>query len=316
MVTFGRLLQAYLLSLKQRPSAQRYRQVYDQYFDEVRWRDRPADSITRHEIMFLKQSLAATPAQCTKALCVIKQAYRWGADFIDHDTMRPLYDGHNPAAGVNKPSGKSRERVMDLSEIRRLLENLDFLQLRHQALMVNRTLVPARILELCTMRWADVDLQTGKWLKRYTKNGKAQYILIPRQALGFIKRLPRTSPYVFPGENGQPLQSGSARRMWQRFRKDLKMEDVQLLDFRRTLASYLYTEIKADDLTSKAVLNHYDGRPVAVYTRLNYDQLAGIVQQYADWVWKLAPAHLRTQEPAAPICPTRRATDQEVAHVR
>jgi len=61
------------------------------------------------------------------------------------------------------------------------------------------------------------------------------------------------------------------------------------LNFRRTLASYLYTEIRADELTAKAVLNHYDGRPVAVYTRLNYDRLAEIIQAYADWVCKLAP---------------------------
>jgi len=68
------------------------------------------------------------------------------------------------------------------------------------------------------------------------------------------------------------------------------MPDVQLLDFRRTFVSYLCTEIKADDLTAKAVLNHYDGRPVAVYTRLNYDRLATIIQACADWIWQLKPS--------------------------
>lgn len=67
------------------------------------------------------------------------------------------------------------------------------------------------------------------------------------------------------------------------------MQSVQLLDFRRTLATFLYNEIKADDLTAKAVLNYYDARPVAVYTSLNYDRLAAIIQQYADWIWQLMP---------------------------
>lgn len=29
--------------------------------------------------------------------------------------------------------------------------------------------------------------------------------------------------------------------------------------------------------------------PVAVYTSLNYDRLAAIIQQYADWIWQLMP---------------------------
>ena len=91
------------------------------------------------------------------------------------------------------------------------------------------------------------------------------------------------------GVYGRPMQGESARKVWSKLRTDLKMHDVQLLDFRRTLATYLYSEIKADDLTAKAVLNHFDGRPVAVYTRLNYDKLALVIQAYADWIWQFMP---------------------------
>ncbi len=71
----------------------------------------------------------------------------------------------------------------------------------------------------------------------------------------------------------------------------LKIENLQLLDLRRTLASYLYRlhrRQEVDDLTIKALLNHYDGRPVAVYTRLDVDSLAKILQGYADWLWGLS----------------------------
>lgn len=89
------------------------------------------------------------------------------------------------------------------------------------------------------------------------------------------------------GHYGQPLSTDAPRKIWERFRVQIGLERIQLLDFRRTLSTYLYTEIKADDLTAKAVLNHYDGRPVAIYTRLNYDKLGEIIQAYADWLWRL-----------------------------
>ena len=139
------------------------------------------------------------------------------------------------------------------------------------------------------MRRDAVNLDSGKWFKRLTKTGRPQFVLIPRQALDYLRQLPHEGDYFFMGVYGRPLQRESARKVWATLRRDLGMADVQLLDFRRTLASYLYTEIRADELTAKAVLNHYDGRPVAVYTRLNYDRLAEIIQQYADWIWQLHP---------------------------
>lgn len=289
MITLGDIILGYLAYLEPRPSAVKYRQVYRQYFDCPAWRDRPAHSITRHDILLFKQTLHATPAQCSKGIGLIKQAYQWAMDRIDPTTRLPYYDGQNPAWRISKHDSFARERIMDRAEIRLLLHSLDFLNLKYQAFFVARLITPCRIKELCEMRRADVDLQTGKWFKRITKNGRPQYVLIPRQAVAYLRQLPIEGEYFFLGAYGRPLQPESARKIWSTFRADLKMADVQLLDFRRTLASYLYTEIHADELTAKAVLNHYDGRPVAVYTRLNYDRLADIIQRYADWIWQLHP---------------------------
>lgn len=289
MLTFGALLLAYLDWLGSRPSARKYRQVYQQYFERSPLHGRPAESITRHDVLRFKQQYEATPAQCSKGIGLIKQAYQWGLDRIDPDTLLPYYEGQNPAWRISKHDSFSRERLLDQSEIRLLLHSLDFLSLKYQAFFLARLLTPCRITELCTMRRDAVDLESGKWFKRLTKNGRPQYVLIPRQARALLCRLPNEGDYFFVGAYRRPLQPESARKVWARFRTDLRLLDVQLLDFRRTLASYLYTEIKADELTAKAVLNHYDGRPVAVYTRLNYDRLAEIIQAYADWVCTLAP---------------------------
>lgn len=285
MLTFEMLIHQYILWLGVRPSASRYRQVYAQYFDGPDWRDRSAESITRHEVLRFKQAHEVTPAQCSKGIGLIKQAYQWAMDRIDPITGLPYYEGQNPAWRVSKHDSFSRERLLDCSEIRVLLASLDFLSPKYQSFLVTRLLTPCRITELCGMRRDAVNMATGKWFKRITKNGRPQFVLIPRQALAFLAQLPADGDYFFMGCYGKPLQPESARKVWALFRKDLNMPDVQLLDFRRTLASYLYTEIKADELTAKAVLNHYDARPVAIYTRLNYDRLAAIIQAYADWIW-------------------------------
>lgn len=283
-MTFGTLLQAYLSHLGNRPSRAKYEQICKQFFDGPEWRDKRALDIVRADVILLKQALAATPAHANKVIGLIKQAYSWASDLIDPLTRQPLYGGQNPAWRVNGHECMSRERIMDYREIGLLLNALDFLSPKYHAFFACRILVPCRIKELCTMRRDAVDAN-GKWFKRVTKNGRKQYILIPRQAMALLNALPVEGEYYFMGLYDKPLQEGSARKVWERLRKELRMPDVWLLDFRRTLASYLYNEIKADDLTAKAVLNHYDSRPVAIYTRLNFDKLAEIGQAYADWMW-------------------------------
>lgn len=292
-MTFGDLIECYLRSLGDRPSVHRYRSIHRLYITPLGWCHRPAAAITRHQIMLLAQKLAHAPSQCIKGVNLISQAYTWASSRIDETTERPLYSGENPAfhalRAAKIPKLAPREILFHESEIRRLLTHLGMLSVKYQAFFVTRLLTPARITELREMRRDAVDLDTGKWFKRVTKNGKPQYTLIPKQALDYLHRLPAEGEYFFTGFYGRPLSQEAPRKAWSRFRREIGLHRIQVLDFRRTLATYLYTEIKADDLTAKAVLNHYDGRPVAVYTRLNYDRLAEIIQAYADWVWAFKP---------------------------
>lgn len=288
-MTFGELTNAYLSWLGPRPSATRYRALYARHFRHTPLHARPADQVSRHDVLLIKQQYESTPAQCSKAIGLIKQAYNWGLDRIDPQTHQPLYDGSNPAARVTKPSGLPRERLMDRTELRALLGSLHLLNHKYQAFLVCRLLVPCRIKELCEMRRDSVNLESGKWFKRTTKNGRAQYVLIATQALPFLRLLPPAGEFFFQGAYQRPIQRESVRKIWSLYRRTIGLADVQLLDFRRTLATYLYTELQADELTVKALLNHYDGRPVAVYTRLNYDRLAEITQRYADWIWSHRP---------------------------
>jgi integrase len=191
----------------------------------------------------------------------------------------------NPALGIRRHKTYSRERVMDHRELAALLNGLPMLNQKYQAWFTCRLLVPCRIKELCQMRRDDVS-PYGKWTKRTTKNGRPHTVHVPQQALERLQSLPDEGPYFFMGQYGHPLTEGAVRKIWTRWRAELGLQDLWLLDYRRTLATYLYRVMKVDDLTAKAILNHYDSRPVAIYTRLDYEYLATIIQGYADWIMK------------------------------
>lgn len=290
MLTVGWAVSLYLESLGPRPSARRYLSVYEQHIYPRGFEDIPLADLTRYQVMLLAQQLKHINSQCAKAVGLLSQAYTWASCTIDPSSARPLYDGPNPAAHAMKfakvKTPGPREVLMHRSEIVALLNGLPRLCPKYQAFFVTRLLTPGRITELCAMRRDAVD-QTGKWFKQKTKNGRPQYILIPRQAMAYLQKIPADGEYFFMGHYGKPLCTDAPRKIWEKFRKEIGLDRIQLLDFRRTLATYLYSEIKADDLTAKAVLNHYDGRPVAIYTRLNYDKLSEIIQAYADWLWSL-----------------------------
>lgn len=293
-MTLGMLLTQYIESLAGRPSQRSYQQLVRQFFATPDWADRPATAVTRYDILLLSQSLAATPSHANKVLGLVRQAYVWASNTIDPVARAPLYAGENPAASVRRHQTKSREVLMDFTQLGRLVSSLDFLDRKYYVFFLLRLLAPGRITELCQMRWTEVDLTVGRWVKPKTKNGRQHVVPLPTQARLALQAFAtvcldpytQTLPeYVFQGHYGKPLQPGSARKIWSVFRRDLKLEDIWLLDFRRTLASYVYMTQKGDDMLVKAILNHYDSRPCAVYTRLSTDYLAPIMQGYADWVW-------------------------------
>jgi integrase len=293
-MTFGELLDRYIDSLAGRPAQRDYQQLQTQFFDVPDWRDRGVEAITRYDVLLLMQSLEATKSHANKALGLIRQAYYWGSNTIDHEARAPLYGGANPAEKVKRYACKSREVLMDFSQLRRLVSSLDFLNLKYRAFFTMRILAPGRITELCDTRWVDLDLVAGKWTKHHTKTDRKQIVPLPTQLVAILRTFAERSrdpynhqmpAYVFQGHCGRPLLPESARKVWAAFRADLQMEQIWLLDFRRTLASYVYMHVKADEMLVKAILNHYDSRPCAVYTRLNFDFLAPIMQGYADWVW-------------------------------
>lgn len=291
MGTVSALLEGYLDSLEARPSAFRYRQVYRQYI-KPRWGAMQATELTTKQLLLLKQQHPHCREQMRKAIGLVRQGYTWARTTINPATEDLYFDGPNPAIEIRIGRGQSRARLATLDELKLILRELPHLYPPHAAFFAVRLTAPSRIKELCEtgpshwIRWQDGAL----WTKPKTKNGLAHRVYVAPQAMQYLDALPWSGQYFFVGARGHHWCEDAPAKAWRELMRDLKIQDLQLLDLRRTLASYLYKMHKrseADELTIKALLNHYDPRPVAVYTRLAVEDLAPILEGYADWLWGL-----------------------------
>jgi integrase len=273
----------------------------------MEWDDRRLSDITRSVIRKFHMEMKDTPTQANHAVKLLKQAYNWALDTED-DSGHPYWTGINPARGIKTYKTYSRIRVLTDGELSRLLVSLGLAHWKLSAFVTILLCTGCRMTEARQMRWDHIDLTQGRWLKARTKNGTAQYVPLARQAVEAVNALPNEGPYVFMGSNGKEWSRPAAEKAWGKHRGSIGLQDVWLHDFRRTVATRLY-EAEGDELIVKACLNHYDGRPLAVYVRLNFDRLARALQANADRMWSLFPVPssvsrvLQTPSASPPVVP-------------
>lgn len=272
---FQSLCAAYLTFLSQRSSYANTVRLHRQFFST--WHDHP----TKADILTWHRDHSATPGHANKGLAFLKAMYNWAIN-----DPRPKWTQANPAAGIRRYKPNARERAMASYELRTLLQSLDFVTPKFAAFLIVLLTTGCRMGEARKMRWEHVDLVNGCWLKPTTKNGKPQRIPLPRQACQALQKVQRESFFVFTGHYGNGWSRAAAEKSWLLFRKVLRLDDVTLHDFRRTVASRLYAQEK-DLMLVKACLNHYDGSATGVYVRLQFDMLATALQKHADSLYGL-----------------------------
>src|SRR5512146_1636284 len=272
-LTWGEACRCYAVShLKDRPARDNFDRIYRQFFTP--WATRPLAAISRKEVRLWYLGLAHTPAHANKALGCVRRVYNWASNL-------DVYDGLNPAVGIPKYSCPPRERFLSLEEVQRFMQALPQLPPKPRAFLLTLLLTGARRSEVRTMHWSDVEWSTRIWKKPTTKNGRAHHVPLPVQVVEALTLLPRTSAWIFPGEQGQPWSSGSVEKLWGLMRRRCNLEDVTLHDLRRTCASYL--AMSGENLpTIQNVLNHRSLTPTSIYARLNTKAVDRALQAQAD----------------------------------
>ncbi len=228
------------------------------------WSARKLSSITRVDIARLHARIGSRwPYAANRNLSLLhtlfEAAISWG-----------YFTGENPASRIKRYPEEQRERFLQPSELPRFFEALRpeplFVQVAFQVML----LTGARLMEVCSMRWEDIDFERATWRIPRTKNKKPHYVALPTAVVDLLRSLPRhLSPFVFvtSSKTGHLVNPWHA---WRRIVARMGVEDLRIHDLRRTLGSWLAADGASLPLIGKA-LNHAQPQTTAIYARLNLD---------------------------------------------
>jgi integrase len=299
MLTFNELNERYLQYLERRSCHQEYTRIYVRNF--ANWTEHP----TRSQLAKWNQEHATTPSHTRKRLGYIRSMYNWAIHELD-ENEEPLWNAANPTVGIKDYRTFSRERTMTHRELELLVSSLDLLFHQFRVVLTVLLTTGCRVGESIKMEWTHIDTEAGVWNKPITKNGRPQRVPLPRQTCEALEWLrggrsdaagadyrsgfrspkmlpvsPSTSKYVFKGQYEHHLSRNAVDKYWRRVRTDLRMPDVRIHDFRRTVASRLLDQGEHERVI-KAILNHYNGDVTSIYARASFDTQAKALQKLAD----------------------------------
>lgn len=213
-----------------------------------------------------------------------------------------LFTTHDPASDDPSITGK-RTRVLTEAELKTVLALMKYpapklASLRLEAerdfrpiAMRFMLLTAARLEEVCSMRWRDLDRTNQVWRKpsvKSTRGGpRGQDLPLSAAAIALLRNLPgwkepRADSLVFPNGTGTgPLDN------WSRFQKALHQESGtsgwHRHDLRRTAATIMHT-LKVPASTIEQILAHKDplrGEQVGA-SASHYIQLGRVLQNTSD----------------------------------
>jgi len=232
----------------------------------------PIDHVTRRDVAIrvakiVEQSGSPTARRARAALSAL---YVWA---LGHGLAEV-----NPVVGTIAPEdAKSRERVLSASEIAALWRACG--DDAHGRIVKLLLLTGCRRMEICGLRWSELDLDTGtlRLPAERTKNGRAHTLPLPPMALDIIATVPRVveRDYLFGERSDLGFTQWGAKRDL-----DAKLGDTvkswTLHDLRRTAATGM-ADIGVPPHIIEAVLNHISGHKVGVagiYNRSSYEREA------------------------------------------
>jgi integrase len=232
------------------------------------WGQRKAYDIRRGDVLALLDQVVerGAPIMANRALRLVRRVFNWAIS-------RELVD-HNPCFQIKAPSPEpQRDRVLSDEEIRRVWAACGQLDRVLETYFKLSLLTAQRGGEVRTMRWVDVDLDTGWWTipAQIAKNGLAHRVPLSPAAYDLLPQLQATtsSSWVFPSPR---LAQRPIRNVHKPAGQLETISGVVFVphDLRRTAASHM-TSMGIPRLVVAKILNHIEPGVTRVYDRHSYD---------------------------------------------
>jgi integrase len=194
----------------------------------------------------------------------------------------------NPARLVpTRPENNKRVRFLAVDERERLLASCK--TSRSPALYPATVILlatGARLMEVMSLRWCDVDLDVAAITIHVSKNGDARRVPLPSDGVTVLRHwqarqgcLPASSALMFPAET-DPTKPADLRRSWRTALRRAAIADFRRHDLRHSAASALAAG-GASLLTIGAVLGHRSASATQRYAHLAENDLRDAVERAA-----------------------------------
>ncbi len=228
------------------------------------WNGWRISTITVADTAKLQQRIAEErgPVEANRVLellrTVFNRAKRWGLCET------------SPVLGLERFKERPRDRFLGDQELVKLNDSLLQEGELWRAYFALLLLIGLRRSELASLRWQDVNLESGTLRLEHTKSGEPRLAPLPRAAVEVLRTLPRDSEWVFSSrsKSGHVTETHSA---WSRVCQRAGLVDARLHDLRRTCASRLAMAGVGIPVVG-AVLGHRRlSGATEIYARVNLD---------------------------------------------
>jgi integrase len=242
------------------------------------WDDLPMLDITRDDIQDAVDDICNIgDAIAHKANGTLTTMFGW--------CVRRGYVEHSPCVGVEPPKKKARERVLTDLELKSIWDACKDHRGPLADAMRVLMLTGQRRTEISTMRWDEIDLDTGmlSLSGNRTKNSLPHLVPLSPHALSIINSQKKRGEYVFTTTGKNPISGYS--KVKRRIAEAAGVDDWRVHDFRRTMVTGLSEmmimnegtgqyEMRFEPHIIEAVVNHVSGAAkkgvAGVYNKAQY----------------------------------------------
>jgi len=243
----------------------------------------PLNDLTRRHVREMhKTATKAAPYEANRTVQLLRAAINWAITELDWPASE-LSGGSNPAHGIKLNTEKSRKEWVRPGEIPSLIDAIEkepdpWMRAFFQMLLYTG----ARLSELLTLRWRDVDLPNGSLTFFDTKNKTDHNLPLAPDAIDLLTAIPKTkgNPYVFNGhKRGQHLINPykACKRVLKRAEIERR---VTIHDVRRTVGSLLASSGYSTQQIGK-LLNHKSAITAQVYAEIADEAKAEMAEAMA-----------------------------------
>ena len=254
-------------------TAGEYRRLIRLYLPE-NLRSRPLIEVQRADISRVHLILRHKHFQANRLVAVFSKFFNWA----EKHGLRP--DGTNPCRHIEKYRERKRERFLSEEEFEKLGRAIADAEREGTttpwiiAAIRLLILTGARLSEIRTLRWTEVDFPRRMLRLRDSKTGEKTIQAQVRSALEVLAHIPclRHNPYVICGDKpGTCLVN--LQKPWRRIRRAAGLDDLRLHDLRHSFASVAAAQGLSLPVIG-ALLGHSQPSTTARYAHLAQDPLA------------------------------------------